>query len=95
VCRGSSNLAVQDQRMNRPVSYAIHIKPLFTPVDIEHMANFGVDLGSYEGVKAASRQILSRLRHQSRPMPPTRDGGPWPDEWIALFERWMNEGFAE
>jgi hypothetical protein len=78
--------------MNRPTSYALHIKPLFTTVDVEHMAPFGIDLGTYEGVVANAPDILSRLKHPSRPMPPKSDGGPWPDEWIALFERWMNEG---
>jgi hypothetical protein len=79
--------------MNRPTSYALHIKVLFTSVDIEHMAAFGIDLATYEGVKASAPDILPRLRHSSRPMPPRSDGGAWPDEWIALFERWINEGF--
>jgi hypothetical protein len=25
-------------------------------------------------------------------MPPPDEGGPWPPEWLALFERWINEG---
>ena len=79
--------------MNRPSSYALHIKPLFTAVDIEHMSGFGIDLGSYDGVKTSAPDILPRLKHPTRPMPPKNDGGPWPDEWIALFETWMSENY--
>jgi hypothetical protein len=28
-------------------------------------------------------------------MPPTIYGGQWPAEWIALFQRWMAEGFGK
>jgi hypothetical protein len=79
--------------MSRPTSYALHIKPLFTAIDIEHMAAFGIDLATYEGVKASAAEILPRLTHPGRPMPPRADGGPWPEEWIALFDRWMREEF--
>lgn len=81
--------------MNRPTSYSLHIKPLLRDMDIDHMAAFGIDLATYEGVKASAADILARLKDQSRPMPPRSDGGPWPDEWIALFERWINEGLPE
>ena len=81
--------------MNRPTSYALHIQRQFTPLDVEHMAPFGIDLGTYEGVVANAPAIFIRLKDSSRPMPPKTDGGPWPDEWIALFERWTNEGFPK
>jgi hypothetical protein len=70
--------------MNRLTSYALHIKPLFRPLDIEH--------GTYDGVKANADEILNRVRDNDAPMPPAVDGGPWPDEWVALFERWIAEG---
>src|SRR5262245_34159032 len=78
--------------MSRPTSYALHIQPLFRPLDIKHMDGFGVDLGTYDGVKDKADAILERLKDERRPMPPTGDGGPWPDDWIALFERWIAEG---
>lgn len=78
--------------MNRPTSYALHIKPLFRPIDIEHMDSFGVDLGTYEGVKANADKILKSVSGKDVFMPPATDGGPWPDEWIAMFERWIAEG---
>jgi hypothetical protein len=81
--------------VNRPTSYVLHIKPLFTQIDIDHMADFGVDLGSYDGVKANARDIATRLKDAAAPMPPKDSGGPWPDEWIQLFDRWMSEGFPQ
>ena len=78
--------------MNRPTSYALHIKPLFRPLDIEHMDGFGVDLGTFDGVKANADAILARVKNKNAPMPPQADGGPWPDEWVALFTRWIAEG---
>lgn len=26
-------------------------------------------------------------------MPPVSHGGPWPEEWVAIFRRWMAMGF--
>jgi hypothetical protein len=84
---------VKEQPMaNRPTSYRLHIRPLFTPTDIDHMNRLGLDLASHDDVKNNSGAILDRLRDAGNPMPPTADGGPWPDEWIALFERWIVEG---
>jgi hypothetical protein len=60
--------------------------------DIDHMNDqTGIDLTDYDTVKAMSDRILKRLKGIGRLMPPAADGGPWPDEWIALFERWISE----
>lgn len=83
---------IEEDELNRPTSYDLHIRPLFRPIDIEHMEGFGVDLGTYDGVKASAPDILDRLRDATHPMPPKQADGPWPDEWIALFERWTTEG---
>jgi hypothetical protein len=48
---------------------------------------------SYDQVKAQAARILSRLKNEDDPMPPADEGGPWPQEWITLFERWITEGF--
>jgi hypothetical protein len=78
--------------MNRPTSFQLHIRPLFRDVDIEHMS-FAFDLAKFEDVRDNSALILGRLKGVGGSvMPPKTHGGPWPDEWIALFERWINEG---
>jgi hypothetical protein len=65
------------------------------PLDIEHMDGFGIDLGTYEGVKEIALMILTRLRSADEPTPPQASDGPWPDEWIALFARWIAEGYPQ
>ena len=80
--------------MNRPTSFKLHIRPLFRDdPDVAHMKPLGVDLSSFADVRDNSTEILGRLKGTSGPrMPPTSADGPWPDEWIALFERWIHEG---
>lgn len=73
--------------MRTPV-YELHIRPMFRAIDREHMT-FKVDLWDADDVAAKSRKILRRLQTD---MPPVDVGGPWPDEWIALFNRWIESG---
>ena len=71
--------------------FELHIRPMFRCIDVDHMAQHSIDLTDYETVKDNAVRIRKWLRSSS-PMPTTSTGGPWPPEWIALFERWM-EGF--
>ena len=80
--------------MARPTSFRLHIRPLFRQLDVSHMDRF-IDLTDYNDVRAQSGNILNRLRGTGRLMPPKEDDGPWPEEWIALFERWIREGHPE
>jgi len=68
-------------------SFARDIQPLFTAEDVEHMQDFDLDLGSYDSVKENAEEIYERLADGS--MPP---GTPWPDEQVARFRRWIDEG---
>ena len=72
------------------LSFAREIRPLFreTP-DIDTMPSLGLDLGSYEVVKARARKILQMLQDGLMPC-----DGPWPPERIELFENWIKEGMA-
>ena len=78
----------------RPTSFELHIKTLFTEQDIKAMLDEGIDLLSYDDVKKRSDDIVKRLEDKKRPMPPKPPvgTGPWPEEWIALFKRWVAEG---
>ena len=80
--------------MASPARFHLHILPLFRDLDIQHMQPY-MDLSDYSDVKANANEILRRLKSNTRPMPPVADDGPWPEEWIALFERWMHEGMLE
>ena len=74
--------------MNRPVSYAMHIQGLFTESQRQCMLDT-FDLKKYEDVKEWCDRIASRLKSKSMP---ADDTNPWPDEWIAIFTRWIAEG---
>lgn len=69
--------------------FELHILQMFRRIDREHMAFREVDLTSYDYVKENAQLILGFLKETSFPMPQRLAGGPWPKEWIDLFERWM------
>ena len=72
------------------LSFARDIRPLFrdTP-DVATMKKMGLDLSSYDQVKANAAGIYSRLEDGSMPC-----DGPWPQEQRDKFKQWMNEGTA-
>ena len=70
------------------LGFANDIRPLFRDSpDVESMKDMGLDLSSYEEVKAKATGIYSTLEDGSMPC-----DGPWPREQVALFKRWMDEG---
>lgn len=75
---------------NRPVSFALHIRGMFTDTQRGCMAAY-FDLASYDDVKANAETILAAVSDHSMPADAS---GPWPDEWIQLFTRWKAEGCA-
>jgi hypothetical protein len=72
------------------ISFEQHIRPLFrdTP-DVDSMKDYGLDLSSYDQVKAQAANILETLENGSMPC-----DAPWPPEQVKLFQRWMNDGMA-
>ena len=73
-----------------PLSFSSDIRPLFRDSpDVDTMKDMGLDLSSYEDVKAKATSIYSRLDDGTMPC-----DGPWPREQIGLFKRWMDEGMA-
>jgi len=85
-----------DRQDMKRVSFAIDIRPLLTPTDIDHMEWF-CDLSNYNDVRANADQILRRLQAQDGPVmppPPERGGdGPWSQANIALFQSWIEGGY--
>jgi hypothetical protein len=70
------------------LSFATDIRPLFRDEpDVKTMKRMGLDLSSYEGVKAQAEGIYARLEDGSMPC-----DGEWPKDQVALFKRWMDEG---
>lgn len=66
------------------------IKGLFNDGDIACMKRRGLDLSSYQDVKANAQSILDSIA--SGFMPP---GNPWPQNWIDTFRRWIEIGAPE
>jgi hypothetical protein len=72
------------------ISFADDIRPLFRDsLDVDFMKEYGLDLSSYEQVKARATDIYERLEDRSMPC-----DEPWPDDDITLFKLWMQEGMA-
>jgi truncated hemoglobin YjbI len=67
---------------DQAVRFDDHIRPLFRQMDRNSML-FAFDLWKEADVASHRQQILARLRAGSMPC-----DGAWPDEKIALFERW-------
>lgn len=69
------------------LSFENDIKPLFTEDDLMCMSSFGFDLSDYDDVVEVAEMIYERV--EDRSMPPDE---PWPDDRIALFRQWIDEG---
>lgn len=73
-----------------PINFKNDIRPLFRDQrDVQTMKRFGIDLSSFEDVKAKSEGIYARLENGTMPC-----DGPWPKEQVSLFKQWMDEGMA-
>lgn len=74
--------------MRTPV-FELHILPMIRATDREHM-RFRYDLWDYNQVVQNAETIADRVAVD---MPTVATGGPWPEEWVTLFRRWMETGF--
>ena len=68
-------------------SFARDIRPLIRDKDIDEM-RFAFDLSDYDDVKDNAAGIYDRLVDGSMPC-----DGAWPENQIALFRQWMDEGY--
>jgi hypothetical protein len=70
------------------LSFAADIRPLFRDSpDVDSMQGYGLDLSSYDEVKARAPDIYARLADGSMPC-----DEPWSKERLAIFKNWMDEG---
>lgn len=67
------------------------ILPLFRPIDIEHMAPFGVQLDQYAfmSVPANAERVYGSIA--TKKMPPG-SGQAWPEEKVRLLKSWIDGG---
>jgi hypothetical protein len=87
-----------DTRAVSFVSFAADIRPLFRPIDVAHMLPFAVQLEDYDYMAAPddeyrnARTIYDFLSGARQPRMPV--GGPfWTTGQLALYRRWMEDGF--
>jgi len=72
------------------ISLAVAIRPLFRDSPcVDSMQGYGLDLSSYEEVRARAPEIYARLVDGSMPC-----DEPWPSDRLAFFRLWMDEGCA-
>jgi hypothetical protein len=71
------------------VGFAADIKPLFREKDRDSMRR-AFDLWSRDDVLAHGQAIATHLRDGTMPC-----DGRWPEQQVALFERWLAEGGPE
>ena len=67
-------------------SFEGDIRPLFRPDDVGVMS-WAFDLASYESVKENADEIYERVADGSMPC-----DEPWPEDRVALFREWIDEG---
>jgi hypothetical protein len=81
--------------MAKLTSFQADIRPLFTERDIQGMKK-AFNLASYDDVKVHAAAIYDRIRGIGgtvMPPPPPRGEGPWPQDRIELFAKWMADGY--
>src|ERR671932_563389 len=72
-------------------TYMADIRFFFRPEDIEHMAPKGIDLGTYDGVKANAVAIFAHTAPPNADMPPDA-AGKWSAERSQTFQNWIVNG---
>jgi hypothetical protein len=74
--------------LSAELSFARDVRPLFREKDHDSMLKH-IDLWSCDDVRAHQDAILGRLRDGTMPC-----DGAWPQERVAVFQRWVTGGSA-
>ena len=72
--------------LDEQVSFERHVKPLFRERDRTSM-RFAFDLWSYDDVGRNAQAIVERVKAGTMPC-----DGAWPEDWVAVFDRWIAGG---
>ncbi|GAA2812116.1 tyrosinase family protein [Kitasatospora aburaviensis] len=80
-----------DQVVATP-TYLADIRFFFRPQDVEHMAEWGIELGTYDGAKENALSIYALTAPPSATMPPDEEG-KWSAERSQTFRNWILTGF--
>jgi NADPH-dependent 2,4-dienoyl-CoA reductase/sulfur reductase-like enzyme len=73
------------------LSFEEDVKPMFREKDVEEMKDIAdFDLSNYEDVREHAESIQARLDDGTMPC-----DGPWPEDDIQTFRRWIEQGKKE
>lgn len=73
-------------------TYLGDIRHFFTETDIQHMAAVGIDLGTYQGVRARATSIYFATQPPNASMPPP-PAPQWSAERSQTFGNWIRNGY--
>jgi hypothetical protein len=79
----------RDQLVVNP-TFLEHIRFFFDAIDIDHMLARGIDLATYDGVKANATSILAQTRNGQMPPEPERR---WSSNRVKTFRNWIADAF--
>jgi hypothetical protein len=75
-------------------SFQRDILPLFTQIDIEHMAEQGVTLNDYSYMSSPANAAAVYQQVSQGLMPPPGSGeNSWSSDMVALFQAWIDGGY--
>ena len=82
------------KEQTRSVSFEKDIRPLFRPIDIEHMEPMDVLLDNYDYMSKPenAQSVYEWLNGDKEPQMPI--GGPyWSKDQLLLYSDWMSGGY--
>lgn len=68
------------------------IRPLFRPIDVEHMAKGGVNLDQYAYMSVPENAEKVYRSIADKRMPPPDEGHTWSEEQVRLLRAWIDAG---
>lgn len=76
------------------VSFARDIRPLFRPVDIQHMKPMGILLDDFKYMSNTdnAQSVYDSLTSEAEPRMPM-NGPYWSQDKLDLFQKWMKGGY--
>lgn len=78
--------------VSESLSFAKDIRPMFTDTDVAHMKPLGLDLSSFDEVKASADSIYKLVANGAMP-PPASGGARWTPEMCERFKSWQTQGY--
>jgi tyrosinase len=86
-------MADQDDPIIPDPTYLGNIRNFFRPMDIQHMAQKNIDIGTYDGVKENALDVFFQTQPPNAKMPPPEFGPQWSANRSQTFKNWITNGY--